>query len=339
MFASFRHVACALSLTLAALNAADPTWVYAPGALTPPPGRETIGNGHGEIRVDSLGNIYVSVEGQKEGGIQVYGADGKFLRYVPNTPGGLHGFVIRQENGEDVIYASQVNQDKDPEKAKQQTRVLKMKTDGTVLLQIPLSAFPADKGALKLTSVDVAPNGDIYVVDGYGKDWIFVFAKDGTFKTVFGGRDEPLKLSNTHKLFVDPRFDPPRLLLCDRGNNRIVHVALDGTFIGVVADKDKGALRRPSSASFHGDYVCVAEIGDNKSKSGGGVVVLDKEGRVVARLGVNNGANQSDTPKVEPKDWKDDLVTSPHGVTFDLQGNILETEWNNFGRVLRWNKK
>ncbi|NBY36231.1 MAG: hypothetical protein EBQ59_02105, partial [Verrucomicrobia bacterium] len=25
--------------------------------------------------------------------------------------------------------------------------------------------------------------------------------------------------------------------------------------------------------------------------------------------------------------------------TFDAQGNILETEWNQFGRVLRWDRK
>jgi YD repeat-containing protein len=32
-------------------------------------------------------------------------------------------------------------------------------------------------------------------------------------------------------------------------------------------------------------------------------------------------------------------VTSPHGITFDNDGNILETEWNKWGRVLRWNLK
>jgi sugar lactone lactonase YvrE len=328
MLASLRGAVCALTVTLAGLSAADPTWTFAASALTPPEGKDTIGNGHGEIRVDSKGQIYVSVEGQ-EAGIQVYGADGKFLRYVPNTPGGLHGFVIRQENGEDVIYAAQVNQEKNAEKAPKQTRVLKLKTDGTVLLEIPKSAFPEDKGDLKLTSVDVAPNGDIFVVDGYGKDWIFVFDKDGKYKTVFGGRVEPLKLSNAHKIFVDPRYDQPRLLVCDRGNNRILHVALDGTLIGVVADQD---LRRPSSASFHGDYMCVAEIA-------GRVSVFDKDGKVVAKLGTNDTKGQTNTPNVEPKDWKDDVVTSPHGITFDAKGNIYETEWNKFGRVLRWTKQ
>jgi hypothetical protein len=210
-----------------------------------------------------------------------------------------------------------------------ESRVLKLKLDGTVLLEIPKASFPAEKGALKLTGLDVAPNGDIYVVDGYGKSWIFVFDKDGKLKNTFGGPVEPWKLNNTHKIFVDHRFDPPRLFLCDRGNNRLMHLNLDGSIIGVIQDKD---LRRPSSASFHGDLVCIAEIA-------GRVSVLDKEGKTVAQLGINDTPGQTNTPKVKPADWKDNVVTSPHGITFDSQGDILETEWNEFGRVLRWNLK
>ena len=312
-----------LSLALSAfavvgLAAADIAYEFVPNALTPPPGKETIGNGHGEIAVDSAGNIYVSVEDQ-ESGLQVYGPDGKFLRYVPKAPKSLHGFVIRKDGDQEVIYAAVLNE----------SRVLKLKLDGTVLLEIPKSAFPADKGGLKLTGLDVAPNGDIYVVDGYGKSWIFVFDKDGKLKSTFGGPVAPWNLNNTHKLFVDNRFTPARLFLCDRGNNRVMHLALDGSIIGVIQDKD---LRRPSSASFHGDLVCIAEIA-------GRVSVLDKDGKTVAQLGTNDTQGQTNTPGVKPADWKDNVVTSPHGITFDGKGNILETEWNNFGRVLRWNRK
>jgi hypothetical protein len=78
--------------------------------------------------------------------------------------------------------------------------------------------------------------------------------------------------------------------------------------------------------------VCIAEIG-------GCVSVWDKEGKQVATLGNNTTAGQSNTPRVPPADWREDVVTSPHGITFDAKGNILETEWNQFGRVLRWNRK
>ncbi len=129
-----------------------------------------------------------------------------------------------------------------------------------------------------------------------------------------------------HFHIYDPRFTPARLLACDRGNNRILQLDLEGNLIGVVADKD---LRRPSSASFHGDLMCVAEIA-------GRVSVFDKEGKLVASLGVNDTKGETNTPAMKPEQWRTGTVTSPHGITFDKEGNILETEWNTFGRVLRW---
>lgn len=300
---------------------AEVSYEFVPNWLTPPEGLETIGNGHGEIRVDSAGKVYVSVQDRPEGGIEVYSPEGKFLNYIASAPKSLHGFVIHKEEGGEFIYAAVLGE----------ARVIKMTLAGEVVLEIPTSAFPTEHAGpkgLKLTNCDVAPNGDIYVVDGYGLDWIYVFDKTGKFKKAFGGRGEPLKLNNCHKMFIDLRYEEPRVLLCDRVNLRLVHTDLDGNLIGVYAE----GLRRPSSASFHGDLCCVAEIA-------GSVTVLDKEGKVVATLGANDTAGETNTPKVEPKNWRTGVVTSPHGITFDNDGNILETEWNVFGRVLRWNRK
>jgi hypothetical protein len=288
-----------------------------PDWLTPPPGKQTIGNSHGEIGVDSAGNIYVSVQ-EKDAGIQVYGADGKYLKTLPLPPS-LHGFVIHKNDEGEFLYGAVLGEQ----------RIIKARLDGTIVMEIPKTAFPEEQAAagLKLTSCDVAPNGDIYVVDGYGKSWIFQFDKAGHFQKVFGGPGEPYNFKNTHKIFIDPRFSPVRILACDRGNNRILHLDLDGKILGVVADK---GLRRPSSASFHGDLVCIAEIA-------GRISIWNKDNELVGELGVNDNPGQTNTPKVEPKDWQSGVVTSPHGITFDAQGNILETEWNQYGRVLRWN--
>ncbi|MDZ4289866.1 MAG: hypothetical protein U0984_18015 [Prosthecobacter sp.] len=309
-----------LALALGSSATAEAAYEFQADFIKPPPGKETIGNGHGEIACDAAGNFYVSVQ-DAGAGIQVYGPDGKFIKAL-NLPPSLHGFVIRKDEGVEYIFGAVLGE----------AKVIKAKLDGTVVLEIPTTAFPEGKAGakgLKLTNCDVAPNGDIFVVDGYGQSWIFVFGRDGKFKKVFGGSGEPLKLANTHKIFIDRRFEPVRILACDRGNNRILHLDLDGNLIKVVADKD---LRRPSSASFHGDLMCVAEIA-------GRVSVWDKEGNLVAALGANDTAGQTNTPKVPPTDWKQGTVTSPHGITFDNQGNILETEWNLFGRILRWNKK
>ncbi|TSA32706.1 MAG: hypothetical protein D4R66_05645, partial [Opitutales bacterium] len=321
-------------------QAAEVKYEFVPNFFGTPPGKEQIGNGHGEIAVDSAGSFYVSVQ-DKDAGLQVYGKNGKYLKTLA-LPASLHGFVIRKTEEGEFIFAAVLGEQ----------RFIKAKLDGTIVMEIKPDAFPADKGktkdkagkainALKLTNCDVAPNGDIYLVDGYGKSWIFVFDKTGKFKKVFGGPTQMVDgkaFANTHKIFIDTRFAPARLLCLDRGNNRMFHLDLDGGNPQMIANT---GLRNPSSASFHGDLMCVAEIA-------GRVSVWNKEGKMLAELGSNDrvaedkakGINkETNTPKVPPTDWREGVVTSPHGITFDAQGNILETEWNQFGRVLRWDRK
>ena len=311
-------------------QAAEVKYDFVPNFLGTPPGKAQIGNGHGEIAVDSAGQIYVSVQ-EKDAGIQVYGKDGKFIKALP-LPMSLHGFVIRQSAEGEFLYGAVLGEQ----------RFLKAKLDGTIVMEIKTDAFPEaqrkQKGGLKLTNCDVSANGDIYIVDGYNQSWIFQFDKAGAFKKVFGGPGAPYGFKNTHKIFVDNRFSPARLLCLDRGNNRMLYLDLEGNNPQVIADKD---LRNPSSASFHGDLMCVAEIA-------GRVSVWNKEGQMVASLGVNDRIaddkdkgikKETNTPRVPPAEWREGIVTSPHGITFDNDGNILETEWNQFGRVLRWNRK
>jgi hypothetical protein len=57
----------------------------------------------------------------------------------------------------------------------------------------------------------------------------------------------------------------------------------------------------------------------------------------VADLGTS--PQMTNTPGIAPKDWQQGIVTSPHGISFDNDGNIHETEWNKWGRVLKWNVK
>ena len=186
---------------------------------TPPAGMKHIGTGHGDIVVASNGEVYVSVEGGDKAGIQVYSKDGQYLRNVANAPADFHGFSIRQEGDREFIYgAGRISKE-----------VTKMTLTGEVVLKITLKNNQSQMQWARLTAVDVADNGDIYIIDGYSRDGIFQFDKEGKFIRAFGGRAAPYKFKNAHKLAIDRRFTPHRLLVCDRGNKRLIHLGLDGT--------------------------------------------------------------------------------------------------------------
>lgn len=297
--------------------------------LQPPSGLTHIGDSHGEIAVASNGEVYVSVMGKK-GGIQIFNADGKYLRNLPDAPNDIHGFEIHQDTtGEEFIYGAEMNG----------KRIFKLTLSGERLLDIDAMAVIPQKyhrepkamkngwvpPPLRLTAVTVVDNGDLYVVDGYGLDYIHQFSAKGDYITTFGGRESPWSFKNCHKISIDPRFTPKRILCNDRANMRLVHVALNGDLIGTYAKN----LRRPSATDFHGDLVAVAEIS-------GRVTILDKAGNVVKHIGTNDVKTETDKNKTPPEKWRSGVFTSPHGISFDARGNLYVTEYNKWGRVLRF---
>jgi len=314
-------IACATLL----VNAAAVEYKAVPEWLKLSQGREKIGDMHGDVAVSSTGEVYVSVQ-DPQAGLQVYAPDGRFLRNVPDAPSDFHGFVIRKQPDGEFLFGARLRGQ----------AIIKMTLDGKVVMTIPASAIPdefksrnARSGqlALLLTGMDVAPNGDLYVTDGYASDYIHRFDRTGKYLKSFGGKKEPYNFSTLHKLAVDTRFQPARLIACDRANNRVVHLSLDGEFLGVVA-KD---LLLPAAIALYGDYAVVGELK-------GQVTVLDKAGQVVARLGTNTETGVG-TNQVKPEQWHPGIVVSPHGVAVNERGDLFVSEFNAFGRVHRFNRQ
>jgi hypothetical protein len=296
-----------------------------PDWLRLPQGRDQLGNMHGDVAVSSTDDVYVSVQ-DPQAGLQVYAPDGRFLRNVPDAPADLHGFVIRRQPDGEFIFGPTL---------RGQT-IVKMTLEGKVVLTIQASAIPdefkvrnARSGQLGvlLTGMDVAPNGDLYVTDGYASDYIHRFDKAGKYLNSFGGKKEPYNFSTLHKLAIDTRFQPARIIACDRANNRVVHLSLSGDLIGVVAQD----LLLPAAVTISGDYAIVGELK-------GQVTILDKAGQVVTRLGTNTepgvGGNQ-----LKPEQWRPGIVVSPHGVATNDRGDLFVSEFNIFGRVHRFNRQ
>ncbi len=232
-------------------------------------GKSVIGPTHGSVVIDKAGNIYTSAQL----GVFVFSPEGKVVRrFVGDKYANIHDMKIREEPEGEFIYGARNN---NAEGIKFQTE------SGDIVLKL---GFPEESG-LKLekfnpTAITVAANGDIILADGYGSDYIFKFDKTGKYLMHFGVKGNGLKEFNTaHGMTLDTRYDPPRLLICDRNHlpkGRLLHYDLDGQFIEEVVT----GLGMPTSAAVQGDYVSVPDLH-------GRLVILDKSNTIVSALGYN----------------------------------------------------
>lgn len=79
------------------------------------------------------------------------------------------------------------------------------------------------------TSAAVAPDGDIYVADGYGNSVVHCFGADGRLKCTWGGRGAgPGEFTTPHAVWIDKRN---RVLVGDRENNRVQIFDRDGNYL------------------------------------------------------------------------------------------------------------
>ena len=336
------------------MEAVVPSYEVVPGWLKVPEWRKEtrgwdstneIGSMHGDVAVSSTGDVYVSVEGTARQrfasngpgpGLQVYDASGNFLRNVPNAPYDFHGFVIHREAGGEFIYGARLGVGTTPEQRARiaDQLIVKMSLDGKVALAIPASSIPDQfknktedgRPFTRLTHATVAPNGDIYAADGYATSFIHRFDRTGKYIKSFGSNAQPYGFRTLHKLAIDSRFTPARIIACDRANNRIVHLTLEGDLIGVVATD----IVLPAAIAINGDYAAIASLR-------GQVYLLDKAGKVVSNLGVNTVEDEVQSNATEPSKWRPGIFTAPHGIAFGPRGDLLISEFNLYGRVHRFN--
>ena len=314
----------ALTLTALVGQLAAADWKPTADWLKLPEGRPNLGNQHGDIAITSKGEAYISTMDPKAG-LQVYGPDGKWLRNIPDAPADFHGFVIKKQADGEHIYGPRLGGG----------NILKLTLEGKVVLDIPSSVIPEDfklknkdgKSRVAMTGMDVAPNGDWFVTDGYASSYVHHFDRTGKYIKSFGGKKAPYNFTTLHKIAVDTRFTPIRIICCDREAGRVVHLSTDGDLLGVVATN----LLSPAAITVQGDYALIGEIR-------GAVSVLDKEGNTVARLGLNTTPGETGNNNLEVAKWRPGFVTAPHGVAFNTAGDIFVSEYNKFGRVHRWNK-
>ncbi|MFC5865082.1 hypothetical protein ACFPT7_22435 [Acidicapsa dinghuensis] len=287
------------------------------GALTE---GTAFGGTHGAVAQDNAGNIYVSTQSQT--GILVYSREGRLLKSIAHEFPEVHSMVHAEEGGKEYFYTTV--QKGTPE---ENWLFVKMRTDGTPVLKItaPVEAGFKTPNEWRITAALPAPDGSIFIANGYGDSRIFRFDRSGNFLKSYSGKgSDPGLLNCSHGLALDTRYNQPLLLVCDRENRRLCHFDLDGKYVRTVTEH----LRRPCQVSFYGDYAIVSELE-------GRAVILDLDNVPVAFLGDNPQKKQWANYDLDPAMIAPATFSAAHGCFVDREANVYISDWNHIGRVNR----
>ena len=155
------------------------------------------------------------------------------------------------------------------------------------------------------TDIDVAPNGDIFVTDGYGNARVHKFSPDGTLMFSWGEPGTaPGEFNLPHSIWIDRRG---RLLVADRENNRVQIFDQQGKLLEIWPTELIGP------AIIYVDRDDIVYIPEHNS---GMISILDMQGNRLAQ-------------------WGDAMYKSCHGIWGDTRGDIYVVRAGPWGRNRR----
>ncbi|MFM7839794.1 MAG: 6-bladed beta-propeller, partial [Chitinophagaceae bacterium] len=229
-----------------------------------------------EMVQDQKGRILL-LTNETRNNVIIYDKKGKLVTTWGNEYPGAHGLTLFNENGEEFLFICDNTRH----------QVIKTTLAGRVVLTLD---YPRETGQYTKaeeyvpTETTIAPNGDIYVVDGYGKDFVIQYDATGKYIRHWGGRgNQPYQLKNAHGICYDNRNPAfPVLIVTSREENAFKRYTMQGDYIDTIPLPGAWVCR----PVIHGDYLYAAVLQSNSRlwQQSGFVIILDKNNQVISNL-------------------------------------------------------
>ncbi len=270
-----------------------------------------------EMVLDSKGRILMTTTGKNNNNILIYDRSGRVLDSWGTVFPGAHGLSIMGEGSDQFLFIT------DPETNK----VYKTTLDGRILLTIErpkeVSGYTTDD-QFKPTETAIMPNGDFYVADGYGENYIIHYSADGKYLSHFGGKGEANEHFNCcHGITLDTRNPAkPTLLITSRASQQFKRFSLEGEHLETIA-LPGCSICRPV---IHGKNLYFAVIVTKTWDSWDGMLaVLDANNKVISFPGGSEPV-YSNGQLLEPT-YDGSTFMNPHDVLVDHDGNLYVPKW------------
>lgn len=282
-------------------------------------GKNPVNDCH-EMVQDAKGRI-ILLTNETKNNVLIYDKSGKLLdTWGHEFPGG-HGLTIGGEGNDQYLLICDTDRH----------QVIKTDLKGRELMKLEYPketgqyAYPAQ---YKPTETAVNPtNGDIYVVDGYGLNYVMQYDKTGKLVRFWGGKgDGDATFDCCHGIVVDRRrVDAPTLIITDRRRNALKRFTLDGKYVSTIA-LPGSYICRPV---IHGDnlYGAVFRSTSDAYPDSGYVQILDKNDRVVSTPGGSEPIYQNGKLNEQRKDRSQATFLHPHDVLVDEDESIYVAQW------------
>lgn len=269
-----------------------------------------------EMVIDSQGRIILLTNHTKNN-LLFYSKKGVLLKTAGHKFPGGHGLTLSNEGSQDVLFVSD----------NERHQVIKCDLDGNELMVInaPKEVY-RDPAKFIPTETAVAENGDIYVADGYGEQFILRYSSKGELLGYFGGRGESDDLfTNAHGIAIDVSSGQERLLITDRMKNQFKYFTKGGDFINRI-DLPGAFVCRPV---IKNSVIYTATIWSYDGSQQSGFVSIIKDGKLVSAPG---GCRPKYTEGKLNKMYQHyTTFIHPHDVCVDNDENIYVAQWNAGG--------
>lgn len=272
-----------------------------------------------EMVQDKKGRI-ILLTNETRNNVIIYNRRGKLIKTWGHEYPGGHGLTLFDENGTEVLFICDNNRH----------QVIKTDLEGRVMMTLD---YPAATGKYEKaeqyvpTETAIAPNGDIYVADGYGKDFVIQYDHKGNYIRHFGGRGEKEEnLVNAHGICVDTRDkDNPCLIVSSRVQNAFKRYTMDGRYLGTIPVPGAWVCRPVVKGEYL--YAAVLKSSSQADAKSGFITILDKNNKVVSNPG--GTSPEYVNGKLNELSQADKVFQYPHDVCVDDEENIYVAQWNS----------